>query len=126
MPHPYTQVELDAMDHPYHLGVCAHCKPVDPDNPTQAEIDLRYACTHCPGMGLFHALWYDNAEVAHCDGCGDDTIKAFKGRGGSRGIPPQPETDFMLCQNCRIQEHHDHCRDTDGVSPCPHGWAAGA
>ena len=130
MPHPYTQPELDAMVHPYHVGTCAHCYPVDVANPTEAELLTRFECEHCNGGGMFFALWHDEGIAQTCDGCGGETIEAFLGRSVDVLIrAPRPGSRDILCLNCRIQEHAGHCRAVDGdgnLIACPHGWAAGA
>ena len=130
MPHPYTQAEIDAMTNAPHFGTCANCRPVDANAPTDAEKLARFECKFCRRSGMFWAGWHDDGIAMPCDGCGGDTIKAILGRGMSAPeLPPYDGVNEVLCMNCRIQEHADHCRGVDDngdLIPCAHGWPEGS
>jgi hypothetical protein len=118
MPHPYTQIELEAMSPAPHQGVCGSCAFVDPANPTDEERDTQIGCLDCGGGGTIQAVW-DVAKAKTCGGCGGDQISAFS-------LMPE---DKVLCLNCRIQRHHDACRErdeNDDVVACSHGWPSGS
>ena len=108
MPHPYTQTELEAMDHASHTGVCGHCLPADPEAPTDEERLHTLFCPHCEG-GVFIAHWRITG-TALCKRCGGDSVSAW--------IDPEisQKPNQTLCLNCRIQEHDDHCH------ACASGW----
>lgn len=125
MPHPYTEAELDGATWTEHTGTCGNCYPVDPENMTQAEKETRSRCPYCLGSGEIKAQLLDaNGLVFECEGCGEDTRKITRHLKGD-GTFPLPRLLF-ICRNCLTQEHHDSCRDSDGTSPCMHGWLVGA
>jgi hypothetical protein len=126
--HPYPRGHLRKIWRSLvrHAGTCANCRPVDPDNPTDAELEVLFRCPYCDGGSVeTRAAW---GKARKCDACGGRSYPVFNSRSYALGSDAATETRAE-CLNCRIQTHADYCRsvdENDDLIPCVHGWPEGS